>query len=419
MADSTTTYPNLGFNPVPGVPEHVETMGGKISAAVDSLSEANQLMGRLRNSGDSVWQGDAGNAFREHFNGKLAQNMTDAHTSLDKAVGLLRGWHTDLLSFKDTATKLDHDAAQAKQEHEQAQTELRQAQANPALTLEGKEFPDQEAMQHAQKQIDSAEAGVRVAGAKLAGTEDQLSSIMKQAKELEGQHDAVARKVATELKDATKNLAPEEPGWLSRMFSSFTGALKALGDWVKNHLSQIHTVMSTISAIAGLVAICTPPPVDAIALGVAVVASAGALACDVADPNFRHGVGQLLHGHFDKQSLGTAMTGVTDLTGVIPGVNVAAKALKGGETAAEGASTMSNIYAEAKLAARNPGFIGKQIAKIPGVGTALESGVKAVNALGREGKPALLDGSEHLAGIIWKAKSAASDVYKDIEGHGK
>ena len=92
MAEDTTTYPNLGFNPVPGVPDDVEALSGKISTAVNSLTEANGLIGRLKNAGDSIWQGDAGDAFRSHLDSTLVTDMSHAQTSLEKAVSVLGGW---------------------------------------------------------------------------------------------------------------------------------------------------------------------------------------------------------------------------------------------------------------------------------------------------------------------------------------
>ncbi|HEX3785699.1 MAG TPA: hypothetical protein VHX38_39110 [Pseudonocardiaceae bacterium] len=48
MPEDTTTYPNLGFDPVPGVPDQVEAMSGKLANAVDSLTDSNRLMSQLR-----------------------------------------------------------------------------------------------------------------------------------------------------------------------------------------------------------------------------------------------------------------------------------------------------------------------------------------------------------------------------------
>jgi len=408
-----TTYPHLGFNPVPGVPNDVATMGDKISSAVSSLTEANGLVKRLRDANGSVWVGAAGDAFRGHLNDKLVTDMSHAQTSLETAVGVLSGWHTDLSNFKDVATRLDQQAATAQQQLAQARQEYEQAKSSPSFQLIGQRFNDQASLQQAQNAINAAESAVRGASGKVTAAENTLESIMKQARDLQSQHDDVAGKAAAKLKQATDKLAPHKPGFLSSMFSSIGAAFSAVGGWVKDHLNDIHSVLSTISAIGGLVALVTPPPIDAIALGVSVAAGAGALACDAANPQFRAGIGQLLTGHFDKQSLGAAMTGVSDLLSVVPGVGVAAKALKGADVVGEGVSGISKISDIASTLAGQPGLGAKLISRIPGVETA----VNAIK-LPTVANAVLTHAGADVAGsinLVQKAAGAAHDVYGEIK----
>lgn len=413
MSEDTTTYPNLGFNPVPGVPDDVATMGTKISSAVSSLGEANGLLTKLRDANDSVWQGDAGDAFRSHLNDKLVTDMSHAQTSLEKAVGVLSGWHTDLCSFKDVANKLDQEAGEAKQEYQRAQNELDNARSNPDLKLAGQEFPDQESLQRAQNLINAAESAVSDANGKVGAASDRLAAILKQAKDLQDQHDEVARKAASALKDATRKLAPHKPGMFSSMFHALGSALGAVGDWVKSHLNDIHAVLSTIAAIGGLVALVTPPPIDAIALGVSVAAGAGALACDAANPEFRAGIGQLMTGHFNKQSLGAAMSGVSDVLSVVPGLGVAGKLVKGADTVAEGASGLSKVSDLASMVAGKPGIGARLISKIPGVDTVV-NGAK----LPTLANSVLTHAGDDVASTInlgMKAGGSLSNLYKDAK----
>jgi uncharacterized phage infection (PIP) family protein YhgE len=413
MADDTTTYPNLGFNPVPGVPEDVAGMGSKIASAVSSLTEANGLVKRLSNAGDSIWQGAAGDAFRSHLNDKLVTDMSHAQTSLETAVNVLSGWHTDLSNFKDVATRLDQEAGEAKQQAQQAQAEYEQAKSNPNLGLVGQHFNDQASLQQAQNAINAAESAVSAATGKVTDANNALDSIIKQAKDLQSQHDDVATKAANALKAATQKLAPHKPGFFSSMFSSIGNAFSAVGNWVKNHLNDIHSVLSTISAIGGLVALVTPPPIDAIALGVSVAAGAGALACDAANPQFRAGIGQLLTGHFNKQSLGAAMSGVSDLLSVVPGVGVAAKAIKGADVVAEGAGGISKISDIASTLAGKPGLGAKLISRVPGV----ETVVNAVR-LPSVANSVLTHAGDDVQGAInltQKAAGAGHDLYNDAK----
>ncbi|WP_225978844.1 hypothetical protein, partial [Gandjariella thermophila] len=193
-------------------------------------------------------------------------------------------------------------------------------------------------------------------------------------------------------------------------------ALSAVGDWVKAHLKDIHAVLSTVSAIAGLVALVTPPPVDVIALGVSAVAGAGALATDLADPQFRHGIGELLHCHFNKDSMGALMTGVGDAASLIPGAKIGAaaatEAIKGGDVAARVADV-------AVSAAHEPGLVVKGLGRIPGVsklGEAVTFGDKVLS----DTIPSVKDGERVLnsldrLNLMWRVKGVGSSLYHDAK----
>jgi hypothetical protein len=412
-------YPNLGFDPTPGMPDAVESLHGKVNSAVDSMSQASQLMARLRNANDSVWQGDAGNAFRQHFNSKLADDLDHAHQSLSKAVTVVQGWHGDLLNFKDTANKLEAEAGEARKAQQAAEAALKQAKANPDLGLAGQVFHDDASLRAAQSKLDAAETAVRSASSNATGAADKLNDIIRRAKELQSQHEDVARRAADALKDATSKLAPHKPGLFSSICNAFSSALTSVGDWVKGHLKDIHAVLSTISAIGGLVALVTPPPIDLIAAGVAGVAGAGALATDIADPQFRSGMGQLLHGHFNKQSLGALMTGVGDAAGMIPGAGAAKAALKGADAAAEGAAGARTVTDLASSAVHKPGVIVQTLNKIPGVsrlGDAVTVGDKVLSKAipdVAEGRRALQ--SVDKLNVLWNAKGVASHIEHDVK----
>lgn len=341
--DGAATYPNLGFNPVPGVPDDVSAMESGLSQAVDSMQQSGSLLDQMRNSNSGVWQGAAGDAFREHFNSKLATDLTNAHTSLTNAVDVLKNWHTDLLGFKDVAGKLDQEAAEAKQAVQHADQELQQAQNNPDLKLVGQFFNTQQDLQAAQSRIDEAESAVRSAGNAADQAHQELDAIMKRAQELASQHEAAAKRYAQQLEQATKNLAPAKPGFFSSLWNDFTSGLKAVGGWVSSHLDVIHSVLSTISAVAGLIALCTPPPIDVVAGAVAIGAGVGALACDFANPKVRDALGGLLTGHFTLQNLKNASSVGLDALSVIPGVGALGKAGYGVEGAVDATKSIPVI----------------------------------------------------------------------------
>ena len=428
MAD-TTTYPNLGFNPVPGVPEDVAGMSAGLSQAVDSMQQSGSLLDQMRNANSGVWQGDAGDAFREHFNTKLATDLTNAHTSLSNAVDVLKNWHGDLIGFKDTAGKLDQEAAEAKQAVSRADDSLKNAQSNPDLQLVGQFFNTQQDLQAAQSRIDAAESAVRDAGNAAQQAHDELDAIMKRAKELASQHESAAKKYAQELEHATKGLAPHKPGFFSSLWNDFTKGLSAVGNWIQSHAKLLHTILSSISAVAGLIALVTPPPIDAIAAGVAAVASIGALAMDFANPQFRGAMGQLFTGHFNKETLGALMTGGLDVLGAIPGFGLLAKGTKGAfagakavDAVGEGADAVSGGLKGALNAAKDigsegakkAGFIVNQAMKIPSVaekwGALAETGVVQTIAKGAGVEEVT---AQYAGSLLWKGRAAVTDVVKD------
>ncbi len=450
VAEDATTYPNLGFNPVPGVPADVESMSAGLGQAVSSMQESGSLLDQMRDAGSGVWQGEAGDKFREHLDTKLVTDLQHAHESLNNAVGVLKSWHGDLLGFKDVAAKLDQEAAEAKQAAARADDAVKQAEANPDLKLVGQFFNTQEALQAAQSRIDQAEGALRDAGSAAQNAHAELDSIMKRAQELAAQHEAAARKYAQELEQATKGLAPHKPGFFSSLWNDFTSGLSAVGNWVKNHIDVIHSVLSTISAVAGLIALCTPPPIDAIAGAVAIGAGIGALACDLANPKVRDAVGGLLTGHFTMDNLKNASAMGLDALSLIPGGKLAGAALKDGEVVLKGAEGIPTLAAKLPGLAQLGGDATRAFGDAAQAGvTTLEDGTKAFDAAGnvlRQGSniahslslpvklgvgaankifkladTATVDGAKSLAQLSqnlelgWKAKSVVSSLYGDVK----
>ncbi|HZP53413.1 hypothetical protein [Actinocrinis sp.] len=450
VAEDATTYPNLGFNPVPGVPAEVESMSAGLAQAVSSMQESGSLLDQMRDAGSGVWQGDAGDKFREHFDTKVVTDLQHAHESLNNAVGVLKSWHGDLLGFKDVAAKLDQEAAEAKAAVQRTEEAAKQAAANPDLKLVGQYFDSQQALQAAQARIDQAEAAVRDAGSAAQNAREELDAVMKRAQELASQHEAAARKYAQELEQATKGLAPHKPGFFSSLWNDFTSGLSAVGNWVKNHINVIHSVLSTISAVAGLIALCTPPPIDAIAGAVAIGAGIGALACDLANPKVRDAVGGLLTGHFTMDNLKNASAMGLDALSLIPGGKLAGAALKDGKVAIEGAEAIPTLAAKIPGLAQLGGDATRAFADAGKAGvTVLEDGTEVVNTAGnvlREGSnlahglslpvklgvgaankifkfadTATVDGAKSLAQLSqnlelgWKAKSVVTSLYGDVK----
>ncbi|MEV6392269.1 hypothetical protein [Nocardia xishanensis] len=373
MSQNSNPYPNLGFNPVPGTPTDVAGLRGQVNSAYDGVKETNQLLTRLRNSNDDVWKGDAGNAFRANFDATLAQDLGLAQASLEKAVGLIDEWHTNLVSFQETAKALESEAADARNQHTQATATLDRAQANPDLKLANVFFTDQAELQTAQTRLDAATAQVRTASTAVDEWQGKINSIIQRARDLEDTHTNLAKRIASDLETAAK-AAPSAPD--KSIWDTLVDGIKSIGQWIKDHKDQIHDVLAGISAVTGLIALLTPPPVSAIFGGIALIAGVGALATNFLDADVRNSFSSLMDGDWNSGDLGAAKkllgTVGVDSLAAIPG---AGGLIKGGLAAKSGGSFVA-AFAEG---AGGPGIVSKiadwgLTTNIPKLGTSILPG---------------------------------------------
>lgn len=443
MDDST--YPHLGFNPAPGIPADVEALEDALTATTESMAQAGRLLDEMRDADSGVWVGDAADAFRAHFDDNLVTDLEHAQRSLSEAVGTIRNWYKDLTGFKQTASSLDQEAAAAREALQNARRQVAEAQENPNLGLVADVFTDPQALQTAQAAFDQAESELGDAKATERQAQDELDSILQRAGRLGQETESAARGYAAQLENATKGLAPHKPGLFSRMLGDLSGALRSVGDWVEQHADVIHSVCSTIAGIAGLIALCTPPPVDLVAAGIALAASAGAFAMDLTDPETRAALGGLLSGHFTMSNLKAGFGTVLDLAGAIPGVGAVSDGLKAAKAAEEGGSTLVRGFEAAKsiptLARDLPGVgeLGGDVveastefagetgkianivhAKAHGLSLPVSLGVSAVTKVANLGRDAgdafkISDEAAQNIELLWKTKGVAGSLYSDIK----
>jgi hypothetical protein len=412
---ATTAYPNLGFDPCPGSVDSVSALQQRITTAATSMRQANDLMHRLRGDHSSVWQGPAGDAFRQHLNSTLIDDLGKANQSLNRAVATLRGWGSALSGYRNRASTLEQEAAEANRQLDAARSRQQRAAANPDLQLAGQSFSTDAELRSAQDRLDHAALALRGANSDLDTAEDTLATIRRKAHQLRDEWDQTSSKAAGELRHAAE-FAPHKPGLLSRIGHGIAHAVSAVGDWVSDHLDDIHAVLSSVSAIAGLVALCTPPPIDAIALGVSLVAGAGALATTLADPKVRGDLGQILHGDFSG-NWGSLIQLGGDAIGLVPGVGVATKAFKTGDLLAEGARGFPTIVDIGSSVAHDPGFVMKQVARIPRIGDALE-GLKLLEPNAAEIPGATADMLNFVNKTIGTGKKTITTAWNGVTGGG-
>lgn len=374
---SDNPYPNLGFNPVPGAPADVAGLRRQINTSADAVRETNDLLTRLRNSNDNVWKGDAGDAFRANFDATLGQDLGYAQKSLERAIGVLDQWYTDLVGYQDTAKGLEAEAADAKGQHTQAVAAWQTAKSNPDLALANVMFTDQGELQAAQARLDAATAQVRSASTAVDNWQGKIDSILQRARDLETQHDRTARRAATELDAAAKDFAPSPPD--KSIWDRIADAVKGVGKWIDEHRAGVHQALSIIAAVGGLVALVTPPPFDIIGFAVAAGATAGLLALDLSDPEIRDG---LTNGELDAwKTVGLDSLGLAPVGGAGVGIGkVGWGLLRGGEAVADGAHAAQALGGLERIGGtaynavtHEPGLVSKAAGWVPGVPKVVEA----------------------------------------------
>ncbi|TSB26632.1 putative T7SS-secreted protein [Streptomyces benahoarensis] len=413
-------YPSLGWNPVPGVPESVSGLHGKVEAAAKTLNNCYEQIVYLLGASSS-WQGDAASAFRDTVDGDLKLAVMNAGHSLDKAAKCLKTWEDDLSSHRDLAKKYDDAAREKKSEADSAQKRYDDAKAHPDLKLGGKEYPSQAEADAATDRLRAAEQALNEATKHVDDANAAYEDVLKKARELESIHEGRANDVANKLDHADDKLAPKEPGWFSKTLSEIGDGLKWLGDFLVEHAG-------TIGAIAGVLALL-PTPLAPLFAGVAVAASAVSMAKNLSSEDFRDS----LTGKYGwKEGIFAGASMVGDTLGMVPGVGAlaragseaglaAAVAREGGEAMSLG-SKMGKFGSEIvpafnlkALDAATQSTSGLQHA-LNGVNVAanMESSLETIGVLPKDGLGH--DGTETAKGVITGTgvKSGATEIITDV-----
>ncbi|MFI6105325.1 hypothetical protein [Streptomyces sp. NPDC051310] len=296
MAD--TPFPHLGWNPAPGSPAEIAALRSKLTASASALGTAHRLVDQLLNE-SSYWKGEAADAFRAALAGDLPRYLHNAHRSLTKAAGRLGSWHDDLVAYQATARGYEARAGL----HAQA---LRAAESAHASTT---------------ARADASASELTSATTALTRAREALSDVRRLARELEETHRTEASRIAKALDEATDKLAPKEPGLLDR----------ALG-WVDRNLGD---GLSTLSALAGLIAVFATGTALVPLLFVAAGLSLAALVTHASDPKIRKALAAgFTEGRCDATFWSAAVTLGGDALGSLPGVGAVAKGAKGAVAAA-------------------------------------------------------------------------------------
>lgn len=294
-------YPHLGFNPVPGSTGTVAALAKKLTGCAKVLQETHDLVTRLMDG--SYWEGDAAVAFREQLDGgPLPLNLKNAAHSIRKASRQLDRWEAELDDFQRRAKRLEEDAKEAQAAVDRANGHAVAAGHDPDLEKEGSGHAEaRKTLAKAKRAVDDAEGA--------------LEEIRSKARQLASEHEDQAQHRAAKIRDATKKLAPHEPGW-------FDSAL----DWLVDNLPDI---LSAVGALIGLVAlfVVSGGTLAAVLLLTASALSAASLTLRISEhpevwASLRDGFAK---GEIDADFWSNFVTVGGDALGMAPGISAVGK----------------------------------------------------------------------------------------------
>ncbi|MFE9772704.1 putative T7SS-secreted protein [Streptomyces sp. NPDC005931] len=324
-------YPHLGFNPVPGDTETVRGLHRKLSGCAKVLQDTYDVVTKLLDG--SHWKGDAAVAFREQLHdGPLPLNLKNAAHSLRKAARQLSRWESELDDLQRRAKRLEDDAREARTEVDRAKGRAARAGEHPDLEKGDDQDAARRALTRAEGEVDEAQA--------------ELEKVIGKAKRLAEEHERVAQRRAEKIREATKKLAPQEPGW-------FDEAL----DWLGDNLPDV------LSFTAGLIAVAALLLAGPLGWSLATVAtlmltsstiSVTAFGLRLSDPEVRASLlDGFRHGELDANFWSNAVSVGADFVGSLPGVGAVVKGGYAGVRAALRSTTAVTLSDRAVLVRSN------------------------------------------------------------------
>lgn len=328
-------YPNIGWNPVPGIPAEVTKLQQRVAAAATALENTHRQLTKLTGE-SSYWEGDAAEEFRKSIDGDLTTYIKKAASALRSASTQLHKWDGQLASNRGLAKKYDDEAADKKAAADKAKHAYDQAARHPDLKLANQSFPSQEEADDATARLRSAERELNEASTAVTKANSEYESLNRRVKELESEHSHEAEIIAKAL-EGTAEKAPDKGFW-----ESVGDVLESVGKFLAEHAG-------TIGAIAGLLALF--PALAPIMGPIALIASAVSMGKNLSDDEFRKNL--MFQGSgMDIFSAYASMAG--DLVGMVPGGKALGAAAKEGfESAADGANLATKTWGGVK-----GGFLG-------------------------------------------------------------
>ncbi|MFJ9901878.1 hypothetical protein ACIRVK_03045 [Streptomyces sp. NPDC101152] len=382
-------YPHLGFNPTPGDTDTVNDLYKKLSNCAKVLEETHGTVTKLMDG--SYWKGDAAVAFREQLEGgPLPLNLKNAAHSIRKAARHLNSWEGELEEFQLRAKKLEQEAKDAQAAVDAAKGRAATAKNDPDLHGKG-------------GQHDKAQKTPTQANAAVTDAQAELDKIIGRAKKLAEEHEEKARYRAGKIRDATKKLAPHEPGWLEEF-----------GDWFTENLPDI---LSFTAGVIGLVAlfVATGGVAAAVLLLSAAALSATALTMRLSDSEvFASLKDGFTKGEFDSDFWGNFVSVGGDALGMFPGVAAVRMGARGAVSALQAGEEAVTL---GKVVATFGSETMSQAKTIAGLGNpALSLAVRGARDAARAGE--IVEITSASVGVATAGYGLVSSAVDDLDNEG-
>ncbi|MFD4633280.1 putative T7SS-secreted protein [Streptomyces sp. NPDC058284] len=256
-------FPALGFVPCPGDPpeaKHVTAVVSRTAKALEDIADV------LHGTGEGDWKGKHADAFREQFDDDFRPKIDTAKKSFRKAATALRDWSEAMPEWQRKATALESLAQVARDKHEAMKGKLADLPPKPSIFDSPKDDAEARKREKTEEKRSDAEHGASTA-------EAELEKIRADARKLADDYRLQGQSVARRL-DKAMDIAPDEPGALSKLGSALKGIGKALGKlddviaeaigsvvdgavkWIKENaytIAALADVLSVLSAVVGSV----------------------------------------------------------------------------------------------------------------------------------------------------------------------
>ena len=246
----------MGFDPAPGEVTVLDGAARGVDGAGRVFGEASANVARLNSSG---WTGDAADAFRGQL-ADLPRDLDVAARAHQNTARALRDYGEGLSTRQRRADELETRAAELKRQQQAAVAEVNQIAARTAP----QGSPELATLRN---QYNSARS-------RADGLGGDLQAVIAEARRLHGDHEAAARTAAGTIRNQAD--APyEEPGWLSRAWSSVKG-------WIAENADVLTTISSVLKGVSAVLGVLSLVPGLQFLAPFAIAAGGIALAIDVA-----------------------------------------------------------------------------------------------------------------------------------------